>query len=574
MRRASTPPDLRLIPPVLAGWAGTWAGLTLPPRLSVPLAGGAAGCAVIGFVLAGRRAAAHPLDPEPLAVPICAALLVSAGLALAAAAHLVAAHRGPLPDLAARGAQVDATVTVTGDPRHLEQPAAGSDGAIAAVSQSRRRPDLELIPVRIDTVVVSTRTRAHRSPRPGRPRSTRPDSEPRDQGGSAADARCPPDPPGACPDSADAAYRLGQSATILARLRAPADLASWSRLLPSTTVSVHGRLAPARPGTIDAAVLFADTPPRVVGGPDLLQAAAGALRSDLRDAVSGLPAEPAGVLPALAVGDTSHVPAPLAADFKKTGLTYLTVVSGENLMFLSAALIPAARRIGLRGRGIAVFGILLTLGFTVLARPGPPMVRATVTALVGWAAVATGRRSRALTSMAAAVLALLLIDPWLAATYGFALSVAATAGLVVSAPGWHARLAERGLADWIAYPAAATAAAELYCEPLLVTFTGSLPLLAVPANILAVPAAPIATVSGVAAMAGDALWHPAGRLIAWFGQWPVRWICLVAHTGAAVPGASVGWPRGLTGLVVLLLCYVVVGWAIGRTVRRFRSTLV
>lgn len=528
MKRTPTPPDLRLLAPVLAGWAGTWAGLTLPPKLSVPLAGGAAGCAVLGFVLAARRAAAHPLDPEPFAVPVCAALLIAAGLALAAATHLVAAHRGPLPALAAAGARVDATVTVTGDPRHLPPPPStpGSPGP------PRYRPDLDLVPVRVDTVSDGAR-------------------------GSSAGAPT-------------TAYRLDQSAVVLARLRGPADLATWSRLLPSTTLRLSGRLATPRPGTADAAVLFVDGPPEVVGGPSVLQAAAGALRADLRDAVSGLPAEPAGVLPALAVGDTSAVPAPLAADLKKTGLTYLTVVSGENLAFLSAALIPAARRFGLRGRSLALFGVLLTLGFTVLARPGPPMVRATVTALFGWAAVATGRRSRALSSMAAAVLMLLLIDPWLARTYGFALSVAATAGLVVSAPGWHARLLDRGLPEWIAYPAAATAAAELYCEPLLVTFTGTLPLLAVPANILAAPAAPLATVAGVTAMATDAFWHPAGHLIAWIGQWPVRWICLVAHTGAAVPGGTVGWPGGPAGLLLLLLGYVVVGWTARRLLGRLR----
>jgi competence protein ComEC len=274
----------------------------------------------------------------------------------------------------------------------------------------------------------------------------------------------------------------------------------------------------------------------------------------------GLPAEPAGVLPALAVGDSSREPPELAAAFKATGLTYLTVVSGENLVFVSLALLPAVRRAGLRGRAIPLAGAALALGFTAVARPGPPMVRATVMALFACGAKLTGRRFRALPVMAAAALVLLCYDPWLARAYGFVLSVAATAGLLIAAPGWHGRLVDRGVPNWMAAAAAATAAAELFCEPLLVTFTGQLPLLAVLCNVVAVPAAPVATVLGVLAMLGAALWLPLGHAIGWLGQWPVRWICLVAKAGSAVPGAVLPWPRGALGGLLLLASYVVIGY--------------
>jgi competence protein ComEC len=187
------------------------------------------------------------------------------------------------------------------------------------------------------------------------------------------------------------------------------------------------------------------------------------------------------------------------------------------------------------------------------------MVRATVMSLLSCVAALSGRRFRALATMAAAVLLLLLIDPWLAHAYGFALSVAATAGLLIAAPGWCDRLLDRGVPLWIAGPAATTAAAELYCEPLLVIFSGSLPLISVPANILAVPAAPVATVLGIGAMAADAVSPVLGHAVAWVAQWPVRWICLVARTGSTVPGAAIGWPSGLGGCGLLLACYVA-GW--------------
>jgi competence protein ComEC len=356
--------------------------------------------------------------------------------------------------------------------------------------------------------------------------------------------------------------RVHAQATVLGR---PDTSGTWMALLPSMHVRLGGRLVPPKnPADGDAATLTVNQPPRVIGGPSLVQGFAGVLRSDLHEAVAGLPTEPAAVLPALTLGDTSAVPATTTADLKTAGLSYLVVVSGENLVFLSAAVLPLARRAGLRAHALSAFAAMLALGFTALARPGPPMVRATVTALLASVALSTGRRFRGLTATAGAALILLLIDPWLAHQYGFVLSVAATAGLLISAPAWRDKLiVVHRVPHWIATPAAYTAAAEVYCEPLLVTFTGSLPLYAVVANVLAVPAAPPATVLGVAAMAGYAVWPPAGHAAAWLAQWPTRWICLVAHGVAQVPGAKVPWPTGLIGMCALLAAY-----AIGRRLTR------
>ena len=516
MRRKAAPPDLRLLPPVLAGWAATWLGLSLPPAFTVAAAVAMALCGIAGMIHARRRVAAHPLAPEPWASAISTLVLVAAGFALSAALHVASGGGGPVPGLAAESAFVGTALTVTGDPRRVETKAGPRPGMPST---------LVIVPVRITTVTT-------------------------DDG---------------------VGYQVGTSATVLARPRTPDDVDAWLGLLPSEHLRVSGRLEPARGGTRDAAVLMVRGAPTVVGGPSVMQGVAGHLRANLRDAVSPLPAEEAGVLPALTVGDTSREPSDIADALKRSGLTYLTVVSGENLVFLSAALLPAARWIGLRGQAVTGATVVLVLGFTVLARPGPPMVRATVMSLLGCVAALYGRRFRALATMAAAVLILLLIDPWLARTYGFALSVAATAGMLIVAPGWCARLLDRGVPLWAAGPAAATAAAELFCEPLLVTFSGSLPLVAVPANVLAVPAAPVATVLGVSAMAADTVSPVFGHAVAWVAQWPVRWICLVARTASEVPGGSIGWPSGLPGCGLLLACYAI-GWRLLRA-RRHQPAL-
>ena len=492
-RSHSAVPDLRLLPPVLAGWMATRLGLTHAPDTTLALSAAAAALSVPMLCFSGRC--------KPL-IPVGATLLVAASLAASAALHVYALRLGPVSELAAARARVTVTAAVTGDPKPVK-------GVI-------------LLPISIDSVTS---------------------------------------------DGAD--LRVHSRATVLARSDGSA---AWSALLPSMHVELTGRLIPPKdPASGDAATLTVNQPPRVIGGPSLVQSLAGTLRADLRNAVAGLPTEPAAVLPALTLGDTSAVPPDTTADLKTAGLSYLVVVSGENLVFLSAAVLPLARYAGLRAHALSAFAAVLALGFTALARPGPPMVRATVTALLASVALSTGRRFRGLTATAGAALILMLIDPWLAHQYGFVLSVAATAGLLISAPGWRDKLiVVHRVPRWIATAAAYTAAAELYCEPLLVTFTGSLPLYSVISNVLAVPAAPPATVLGIGAMAGYAVWPPAGHAAAWLAQWPTRWICLVAHGVAQVPGAKVPWPSGLVGMSALLGAYVI-GRRLTRSLHRIHD---
>ena len=494
MVRARPVPDLRLLPPVLAGWVAVRLGLAEPPAVTL---GVAAAVAVLGSLLLARPG---------LSAPVGAVLLVAAALAASAALHVSALRRGPVAVAAEAQRRATVWATVTGDPKPVK-------GLMV------------LLPVRIDAIALDDDS----------------DGDGDDRGDSGGGT----------------AIGVRAQATVLARSSAPAAGPDrWDTLLPSMHIRLAGRLKPPRdPAEGDAATLLVSQAPQILGGPDLLQGLAGTLRADLRRAVADLPAEPAGVLPALTLGDTRAVPAETTADLKTAGLSYLAVVSGENLIFLSAAVLPLARQAGFRARAIPLLAALLALGFTALARPGPPMVRATVTALLASVAMATGRRFRGLTATAAAALILLLLDPWLAHAYGFVLSVAATAGLLISAPAWRDRLILARVPRWIATAAGYTAAAEVYCEPLLVTFTGVLPLYAIAANVLAVPAAPPATVLGVAAMAGYALWPPAGHAAAWLAQWPARWICLVAHGTAHLPGAALPWPHGLTGLALLLGAY-------------------
>ncbi|GAB3986110.1 hypothetical protein GCM10027615_77610 [Plantactinospora veratri] len=75
------------------------------------------------------------------------------------------------------------------------------------------------------------------------------------------------------------------------------------------------------------------------------------------------------------------------------------------------------------------------VGFVILARPSPSVVRAGTMGAIGLLALAVGRPRAALPALASAVTVLVLVDPELAGDPGFALSVLATGGLLLLAPG-------------------------------------------------------------------------------------------------------------------------------------------
>lgn len=357
-----------------------------------------------------------------------------------------------------------------------------------------------------------------------------------------------------------------------------AEPSGWTELAPSTRVRVFGRLGPSQRLDGTAAVVSARGDPVVIGGPNALQRRATELRAGLREAVDGLPAPERGLVPGLTVGDTSTMPAALVEQFRHVGLTHLTAVSGANLAIVVAVVLFAVRWIGLRGWMPPVLALIAMIGFVVLARPQPSVVRAAVMATFAVFALLTGRRRAGLSALCAAVLVLLLLDPWLARSYGFALSVLATGGLLILAPGWRDRLSGwlgrrvrrepgrviRLLAEAVAIPAAAQAA----CLPVLVMLAGEISLVAVPANVLAVPAVAPVTVLGLLALILAPISGPAAQLAGHLAGIPAGWIVRVAEACAEFPGAVVPWRSGAAGAVLAVIVVGLAAVAVPHVLRR------
>jgi competence protein ComEC len=333
----------------------------------------------------------------------------------------------------------------------------------------------------------------------------------------------------------------------------------WKEVRFGQHVEASGRLGAVDRGDDVAATLSSRVAPRMLDEPAWWLRAAERVRAGLREAVAGEPEAVRGLVPALVMGDESGMPPELGEDFKTTGLTHLSAVSGTNLTLLLAFVLPLARLIGVRARGLTVVGLAMVVVFVVLARPQPSVLRAAAMGLVALAALTGGGGSRrAVRSLSVAVIALLLLDTSLARSAGFALSVLATAGIVLLGPSWRDALA-RWLPLRLAEAVACPLAAQIACTPVVAWLSGEVSLVAVAANLLAGPAVGPATILGFGAAGIALLSADLARLVGWLAGWPARWIILIAENGADLPGASSAWPATVAGVAVLtVLCLALV----------------
>ena len=261
--------------------------------------------------------------------------------------------------------------------------------------------------------------------------------------------------------------------------------------------------------------------------------AANRVRRTLAKGTSVLPPVDASLVRGFVLGDDRDEPAALVMAFRASGLAHLTAVSGENVAFLLVVLGPVLRRLGLRARWGTTVAVVAW--FALLTRFEPSVVRACAMAALAATARYAARPAAPLRLLALAVAGLTLVDPLLVHSAGWWLSVGATAGLAVFTdpiasvvPGPR----------WLAEPLAATAAAQLGVLPVELAVFGTAPLLAVPANLLAGPAAAFVMVWGLPAGI------VAGLAPAWVARVVhlptlvlVRWIQLVALLAARAPTA-------------------------------------
>ena len=324
------------------------------------------------------------------------------------------------------------------------------------------------------------------------------------------------------------------------------------RLALGSVIALSGTVVATEAGDHASFLLFARGTPEVRGPPPAWLGWADGLRDRFLGVTASLPGDGGALLAGLAIGDTSSVSDELDDAMKESALSHLTAVSGANCAIVVGLIMVAGAALRLPRWARVTVSLCALVGFVILVTPEPSVMRAAVMAAIVLAALSSGRPVRGLPVLAVATLGLLVLDPWLAREFGFVLSVLATAGLLVLA-GPLAELLSRVLPPTLAMGIAIPAAAQVACQPVLILLDASIPTYGIVANLMAAPAAPVATILGLASCLLSALLPPVGAALAWLAWLPSTWIAGVAGFFATLPLSRLPWPEGGIGAAMLAL---------------------
>ena len=347
-------------------------------------------------------------------------------------------------------------------------------------------------------------------------------------------------------------------------------------------------------------------------------------------ALDTLGTESAALVLGTAYGDDSLMSSTAREEYKLSGLSHITAVSGANIAivflgayrlvlairpyrFASAYLLLRSWMQRLRGRSrerstahphrpgypqqatppnahvlpplvhrmstlaiphrvMVLCGVAAVLAYAMLLDSEGSVIRSLAMGLLGAYAMLRGSGRQSLAALQTTVLICLLAAPHLAVDMGFALSVTATSALILLGPPLI-RLLMRVMPVFCAEMLAAPIVASLWCTPLILAMSGKVPLYSVPANLIAAPLAPLSMLAGLAALGFMLLDLPAlADVCLRAGGLAAQGIEWAAHTAAHAPGNP--WEPGssVPAVVCSALCVlalsVALWWA---DARRYRA---
>ena len=351
------------------------------------------------------------------------------------------------------------------------------------------------------------------------------------------------------------------------RLRVPVRIISQQRveLLPGQTIRASARVVQTNESPV-AAMLLVDKDFEVVTPASRWASALGAIRTGLRTHSGD--GDAGALIPGMVLGDTSKQTPEFKDQMKRSGLTHLVAVSGANFAIVSSFVLWCMQFVIKRNKYRMIATAVALTCFIALVRPSPSVLRAAAMAAVLLSAHVMKRKTDSLPALGFAIAAVVIGDPWQSRDAGFALSVLATAGLLLFAPVIQEHLpTHKKLAGALAPPIAAI----VFCSPILVALSGYLSPMSIFANLLAAPfVAPITIVGFIGALVSP--FAPAiTSVLIYCIRVPAGVIAAIAKWSSEFPVLTIH--NGLIGFAIVAVIVVFL-WLFKKSWRRSTAVLV
>jgi competence protein ComEC len=340
---------------------------------------------------------------------------------------------------------------------------------------------------------------------------------------------------------------LGQ-ATLLDnryKLRIPirviASTVSVKGLLPGQKIRVEGKVLKSKEGRV-AALVIVGNDVEVITQPSRWAKGLAKIRLGLRDATGT--GDAGALIPGMVIGDTSKQSIDFKNEMRRSGLTHLVAVSGANFAIVSAFVLWGMQFIFRKVNYRLIATAIALASFIALVRPSPSVLRAAAMAAVLLFAYGSRQGRDPLPALGFAIATVVIADPFQARDPGFALSVLATAGLLLIAPKIRPKI--------LAPPIAAMA----LCSPVIVALSGYISPMSIIANILAAPVVAPITIAGFVAALISPISAPIAELLIWLVKPLAQWITWTAQWSSTFPVFTL--KTGLYGFIAALLLALVI----------------
>ena len=250
----------------------------------------------------------------------------------------------------------------------------------------------------------------------------------------------------------------------------------------------------------------------------------------------------AGFVSAMLTGDRTGLTIEDETAMSEAGLSHLFAVSGLHCTFLVTLLgllIPPVRR-----RLFAVCAMVVLAFYMLMAGMSPSIVRSCIMLLLVLTAPIFRRDSDGPTSLGAALLLILLVNPYAIASVSLQLSFAATMGILLCGERLYERMSKREISNvwlrrlrsFLAASIASSLGALVFTIPLTAWYFNIFTLFSPLSNLLVVPAAGWAFMASFCTVLLGFVWLPGAQFAGWLVWALVHYALWVAQAVMAVPG--------------------------------------
>ena len=258
-------------------------------------------------------------------------------------------------------------------------------------------------------------------------------------------------------------------------------------------------------------------------------------------------------------GSYNEIPESVMTSFQTTGIIHILSVSGSHVALLFGFLYFLGKWLRLPKKIVIVFAVVVVLFYAALSGLVPPVIRAAVMGILSVGGVFLEREKATLNLLGAAVLGMLLWDPFYLYDVSFQLSVGASAGILIFYRPLLSYLQKiYYLKNWIREGIALSTAAQVLTLPIVLYDFHAFPLFFIPANLFVTPFLEWVIIAGLLAAAVSLLFVPLAGGTLYVSDY-LMWCGLRLNFYlSSLPKASIG-TGGMSALASVLYYATVAG---------------